>query len=146
VQGFSLRQLQHLVLDEADRILSLDFEEDIDKILKARRAPPHAAALACSAALRSCRSSACLVAICSWRAKRVLCCLQVIPTERRTQLYSATMTSKARARCCITGAAGLRVSLILLLLIASDAPSELWLLRLAVCRWRSCSARACAIP
>ena len=35
-QGFSLRQLQHLVLDEADRILSLDFEEDVDKILKAR--------------------------------------------------------------------------------------------------------------
>ena len=35
VQGFSLRTLQHLVLDEADRILSLDFEEDIDKILKA---------------------------------------------------------------------------------------------------------------
>ena len=33
-QGFSLRTLQHLVLDEADRILSLDFEEDIDKILK----------------------------------------------------------------------------------------------------------------
>ncbi len=31
-----MRQLQHLVLDEADRILSLDFEEDIDKILKAR--------------------------------------------------------------------------------------------------------------
>jgi superfamily II DNA/RNA helicase len=30
-----LRTLQHLVLDEADRILSLDFEEDIDKILKA---------------------------------------------------------------------------------------------------------------
>ena len=35
-QGFSLRTLQHLVLDEADRILSLDFEEDIDKILKVR--------------------------------------------------------------------------------------------------------------
>ncbi len=39
-QGFSLRQLQHLVLDEADRILSLDFEEDIDKILKARSRVP----------------------------------------------------------------------------------------------------------
>ena len=37
-KGFSLRTLQHLVLDEADRILSLDFEEDIDKILKARPA------------------------------------------------------------------------------------------------------------
>lgn len=36
MQGFSLRTLQHLVLDEADRILSLDFEEDIDKILKVR--------------------------------------------------------------------------------------------------------------
>jgi hypothetical protein len=36
-QGFSLRQLQHLVLDEADRILSLDFEEELDQILKVRR-------------------------------------------------------------------------------------------------------------
>jgi len=34
-QGFSLRQLQHLVLDEADRILSLDFEEELDQILQA---------------------------------------------------------------------------------------------------------------
>ena len=42
-QGFSLRQLQHLVLDEADRILSLDFEEELDQILKVRpdlRPPP----------------------------------------------------------------------------------------------------------
>jgi hypothetical protein len=31
-QGFSLQQLKHLILDEADRILSLDFEEEIDKI------------------------------------------------------------------------------------------------------------------
>jgi superfamily II DNA/RNA helicase len=46
-QGFSLRTLQHLVLDEADRILSLDFEEDIDKILKVRalRAPAQRALL-----------------------------------------------------------------------------------------------------
>ena len=48
-QGFSLRQLQHLVLDEADRILSLDFEEDIDKILKARRMPAVAMWHVCAA-------------------------------------------------------------------------------------------------
>jgi superfamily II DNA/RNA helicase len=47
VQGFSLRQLQHLVLDEADRILSLDFEEDIDKILKVRASTVLRAVLRC---------------------------------------------------------------------------------------------------
>ena len=52
VQGFSLGKLKHLVLDEADRLLNMDFEQEIDQILK------------------------------------------VIPKERRTQLFSATMTSK----------------------------------------------------
>jgi len=33
-KGFSLRQLRFLVLDEADRLLSLDFEEEINTILK----------------------------------------------------------------------------------------------------------------
>lgn len=53
-QGFSLKGLKHLVLDEADRLLNMDFEAEIDQILR------------------------------------------VIPRERRTQLFSATMTSKAR--------------------------------------------------
>jgi len=44
------------VLDEADRLLNMDFEAEIDQILR------------------------------------------VIPRERRTQLFSATMTSKARPR------------------------------------------------
>ena len=52
VQGFSLNGLKHLVLDEADRLLNMDFEAEIDQILR------------------------------------------VIPRERRTQLFSATMTSK----------------------------------------------------
>ena len=52
LQGFSLRSLRHLVLDEADRLLNMDFEQEIDQILK------------------------------------------VIPRERRTQLFSATMTTK----------------------------------------------------
>lgn len=52
VQGFSLKALKHLVLDEADRLLNMDFEAEIDQILR------------------------------------------VIPRERRTQLFSATMTSK----------------------------------------------------
>jgi len=51
-KGFSLRALKYLVLDEADRLLNLDFEEAINTILA------------------------------------------VIPKERRTLLFSATMTSK----------------------------------------------------
>lgn len=35
VQGFSLKLLKHLVLDEADRLLNMDFEQEIDQILKA---------------------------------------------------------------------------------------------------------------
>lgn len=33
MKGFSLRAFKVLVLDEADRLLNLDFEEEIDKIL-----------------------------------------------------------------------------------------------------------------
>ena len=51
-KGFSLRSLKYLVLDEADRMLSMDFEEEINKILS------------------------------------------VIPRERKTLLFSATMTTK----------------------------------------------------
>lgn len=51
-KGFSLRTLKYLVLDEADRLLDMDFGPIIDKILK------------------------------------------VIPRERNTFLFSATMTSK----------------------------------------------------
>ncbi len=51
-KGFSLRSLKYLVLDEADRMLSMDFEEEINKILA------------------------------------------IIPRERRTMLFSATMTTK----------------------------------------------------
>lgn len=51
-RGFSLRKLRFLVMDEADRLLNMDFGPEIDKILR------------------------------------------VIPKERRTFLFSATMTSK----------------------------------------------------
>ncbi|KAF5330615.1 hypothetical protein D9619_006001 [Psilocybe cf. subviscida] len=51
-KGFSLRSLKFLVLDEADRLLNLEFAEAIDKILK------------------------------------------LIPKERTTYLFSATMTTK----------------------------------------------------
>ncbi|KAL3990462.1 putative ATP-dependent RNA helicase DDX47 [Acanthocheilonema viteae] len=51
-KGFNLRALKYLVMDEADRILNMDFEVELEKILK------------------------------------------VIPKERRTYLYSATMTKK----------------------------------------------------
>uniref|UniRef100_A0A672FLD4 RNA helicase n=1 Tax=Salarias fasciatus TaxID=181472 RepID=A0A672FLD4_SALFA len=53
-KGFSLRALKFLVMDEADRILNMDFETEVDKILK------------------------------------------VIPRERRTFLFSATMTKKVK--------------------------------------------------
>jgi superfamily II DNA/RNA helicase len=33
-QGFTLKRVQHLVLDEADRLLNMDFEEEINQILK----------------------------------------------------------------------------------------------------------------
>ncbi len=33
-KGFSLRTIRYLVMDEADRILNMDFEVDLDKILK----------------------------------------------------------------------------------------------------------------
>ncbi|EPX72999.1 ATP-dependent RNA helicase Rrp3 [Schizosaccharomyces octosporus yFS286] len=51
-KGFSLRNLKYLIMDEADRLLDMDFGPIIDRILK------------------------------------------VIPKERRTLLFSATMTSK----------------------------------------------------
>lgn len=54
-KGFSLRGLKHLVMDEADRLLDLDFGPILDKILK------------------------------------------VLPRERRTYLFSATMTSKVES-------------------------------------------------
>uniref|UniRef100_A0AAQ4PUE3 RNA helicase n=1 Tax=Gasterosteus aculeatus aculeatus TaxID=481459 RepID=A0AAQ4PUE3_GASAC len=53
-KGFSLRGLKFLVMDEADRILNMDFETEVDKILK------------------------------------------VIPRERHTYLFSATMTKKVQ--------------------------------------------------
>jgi ATP-dependent RNA helicase DDX47/RRP3 len=34
LQGFSLKSLRHLVLDEADKLLDMDFEQEIDQILK----------------------------------------------------------------------------------------------------------------
>ncbi|KAL0015814.1 hypothetical protein SO802_002883 [Lithocarpus litseifolius] len=61
MNGFSLHTLKYLiwflchVLDEADRLLSEEFEESVDEILK------------------------------------------VIPRERRTYLFSATMTEKIEA-------------------------------------------------
>lgn len=39
-KGFSLRSLKYLVLDEADRLLDLDFGDILDKILKGERGHP----------------------------------------------------------------------------------------------------------
>ncbi|KAF3491491.1 ATP-dependent rRNA helicase RRP3 [Arthroderma uncinatum] len=54
-KGFSLRNLKYLVMDEADRLLDLDFGPVLDKILK------------------------------------------VLPRERRTYLFSATLSSKVES-------------------------------------------------
>lgn len=54
-KGFSLRSLKYLVMDEADRLLDMDFGPLLDKILK------------------------------------------VLPRERRTYLFSATMSSKVES-------------------------------------------------
>lgn len=51
-RGFNLKALKYLVMDEADRILNMDFEAELDKILK------------------------------------------VVPRDRNTYLFSATMTKK----------------------------------------------------
>ena len=69
-KGFGLKQLQVLCLDEADRLLNLDFEQEIDQILK------------------------------------------VIPRDRRTQLFSATMTSKVAKlqRACLRNPVKVEVS------------------------------------
>nr|XP_034832062.1 probable ATP-dependent RNA helicase DDX47 isoform X2 [Maniola hyperantus] len=53
-KGFNLKALKYLVMDEADRILNMDFEVEVDKILR------------------------------------------VVPRERRTYLFSATMTKKVQ--------------------------------------------------
>jgi len=53
-KGFNLRNLKFLCMDEADRLLNMDFEKEIDKIL------------------------------------------DVVPTNRRTFLFSATMTHKVQ--------------------------------------------------
>ncbi|KAL4180919.1 hypothetical protein AMTRI_Chr12g234770 [Amborella trichopoda] len=60
-KGFSLRTLKYLVLDEADRLLNMEFEKEIDEIL------------------------------------------EVIPRERKTFLFSATMTKKVSKlqRACL---------------------------------------------
>ncbi|XP_072396070.1 ATP-dependent RNA helicase DDX47 [Diabrotica undecimpunctata] len=69
-KGFSLRALKFLVMDEADRILNMDFEVEVDKILK------------------------------------------VIPRERRTFLFSATMTQKVKKlqRACLQDPVRVEVS------------------------------------
>ena len=63
-QGFNLRTIKFLIMDEADRMLSLDFEEEINKILEVY-----------------------LYAQEVYRA-------QVMPRDRHTYLFSATMTKK----------------------------------------------------
>ncbi|CAM0907201.1 unnamed protein product [Alopecurus aequalis] len=69
-KGFSLTKVKYLVLDEADKLLNLEFKESLDDILK------------------------------------------VIPKERRTYLFSATMTKKVSKlqRACLRNPVKVEVS------------------------------------
>ncbi|CAH1404615.1 unnamed protein product [Nezara viridula] len=69
-KGFNLKSVKYLVMDEADRILNMDFEIEVDKILS------------------------------------------VFPRERRTFLFSATMTKKVQKlqRACLRNPVKVEVS------------------------------------
>lgn len=67
-KGFNLRSLRYLVMDEADRILNMDFETEV-----------------------LCRD---FLIQCVNYCHQVDKILKVIPRERTTYLYSATMTKK----------------------------------------------------
>ncbi|XP_014280268.1 probable ATP-dependent RNA helicase DDX47 [Halyomorpha halys] len=69
-KGFNLKAVKYLVMDEADRILNMDFEIEVDKILR------------------------------------------VMPRERRTFLFSATMTKKVQKlqRACLRNPVKVEVS------------------------------------
>lgn len=69
-KGFNLQKLRFLVMDEADRMLSLDFEQELNELL------------------------------------------QVIPEDRKTYLFSATMTSKVQKlqRACLKDPVKVEVS------------------------------------
>eukprot|EP00854_Cymbomonas_tetramitiformis_P006960 gene6960-8302_t len=116
-KGFNLRSLKALVLDEADRLLNLDFEQEIDQILKARpditasRAPlPDTAVRKPDFGLPDIPpadfGSAFITPL------RTLLS-QVAPVEgRRTMLFSATMTSKVAKlqRACLSNPVKVEVS------------------------------------
>ncbi len=116
VQGFSLKALQHLVLDEADRLLNMDFEQEIDQILKVGvpTESGHAAKLGlvgwvyagmCELACfyHNCPAHVRYFPTAPTVRRCILLCRQVIPKERRTQLFSATMTTKVAKlqRACL---------------------------------------------
>jgi len=83
-KGFTLRALRHLVLDEADKLLDMDFEAEIDQILKAAPRPGGGATAAGGGA----------------------------GAGRRTLLFSATMTSKVQKlqRACLSSPVKVEVS------------------------------------
>ena len=98
-KGFSLKGLGHLVLDEADRLLNMDFEQEIDQILKVIPKVGGGSGMTKSLCLQPSRHSS------PWPLPFHP---PTHPTlrlqERRTQLFSATMTSKVAKlqRACLT--------------------------------------------
>ena len=108
LQGFSLKALRHLVLDEADRLLNMDFEQEIDQILKS------------------------------------------VPRDRRTQLFSATMTSKARALSALHplssgphAASSVYIKSRVTAACITFGGRSWALSTVLLCRYKSCSERAC---
>lgn len=97
-KGFSLRNLKYLVMDEADRLLDLDFGPELDKILR------------------------------------------VIPRERNTYLFSATMTNKIEklqraslqnpVRIAVSSKYATAENLVQLMMLVSDGYKNTYLIHL----------------
>ena len=100
-KGFNLKTVKYFILDEADRMLSMDFEDAINTVLEVckhwalrlwlyRHSTPACLCMLCLCCV--------LVVLLYWLLRLVplasLLPSQAIPRDRRTYLYSATMTSK----------------------------------------------------
>ena len=82
-KGFDLRNLKFLIMDEADRCLNMDFEKEVGRAGPERRKAP-AAYDAHGFPFRL----------------QIDQLLKVIPRQRNTFLFSATMTSKVCCKTC----------------------------------------------
>lgn len=95
-KGFSLRSLRYLVMDEADRILNMDFEAEVHFSVLIRGVSSFGVTRRLCL-LESCVPSTSVEGINSavplYKVDKIL---KVVPKERHTYLYSATMTRKVQ--------------------------------------------------